>query len=92
MGKNILILEDEQDIQDMYKMKFESRGYNVMTASNGEEGFDCLAKQLPDIILLDLIMPQMGGYEFLQKLRQNDKTRNIKVCILSLSGTSIGSI
>lgn len=63
----ILVIEDEPMLQDAYKHVLQFKGYNVKTASNGLEGLDQLKKTKPDIILLDVLMPQLDGIGFLKK-------------------------
>lgn len=82
----IAIIEDDQAIAQMYRFKFETEGYDVQTADNGKLGLQ-LAKQMkPDIILLDLMMPEMTGDQALKKLRGSDWGRDIKVIILTNMG------
>lgn len=68
MNKNhgILIIEDEIILQDVYKLVLSSQGFQVYTANNGAEGLIMLKKHKPDLILLDIFMPVMGGVEFLE--------------------------
>ena len=70
--KTIMIVEDEVDLVDMLKFQFMAHGYNVVAAYNGAEGLVKLSSVFPDIILLDLNMPKLGGVEFCQRLRQPD--------------------
>lgn len=67
--KKILIIEDNKDLQDIYRHSFEKDGYIVISKSNGQEGFDAVASELPSVVLLDLMMPGVNGLEFLQKLK-----------------------
>lgn len=82
----IAIIEDDQAISQMYRIKFESEGYEVETAENGKLGLALAEKMKPDIILLDLMMPEMTGDEMLEKLRSTDWGMNIKVVILTNMG------
>ena len=86
MPKKILIIEDEQYLLDMYTMKFESEGYQVATALNGEEGVVMAKKEKPDLILLDLIMPKMDGFVALKKIRKNPVTEKVPVILLTNLG------
>lgn len=69
MNKKILVIEDNRGIQMSLKDEFESDGYNVFIAENGEEGLSMAIKQKPDLIILDLMLPLMDGYEVCKKLR-----------------------
>jgi DNA-binding response OmpR family regulator len=82
----IAIIEDDQAISQMYRMKFEAEGFNVETASNGKLGLELAEKMRPDIILLDLMMPEMNGDEMLKRMRATDWGKNIKVIILTNMG------
>jgi DNA-binding response OmpR family regulator len=83
MGKKIAIIEDDLTISQMYKMKFEVEGFEVETAENGKLGLEMLEKNIPDVVLLDLMMPEMNGDEMLVQLRKTDWGKNIKVIILT---------
>jgi len=84
----ILIVEDEEFLSDMYKIKFEQAGYEAIIAHDGEEGLGLAKKERPDLMLLDLILPKLDGFKVLAKLRQEPKTKKIKVFILSNLGQS----
>ncbi|GAC1388086.1 MAG: hypothetical protein NVS1B7_7660 [Candidatus Saccharimonadales bacterium] len=86
MTNKIAIIEDDSAISQMYRIKFEMEGYQVETAENGKLGLALAEKMRPDIILLDLMMPEMNGDEMLQKLRATDWGINIKVIILTNKG------
>jgi DNA-binding response OmpR family regulator len=82
----IAIIEDDQAISQMYRIKFEAEGYEVETAENGKLGLELTEKMRPDIVLLDLMMPEMTGDEMLQKLRKTEWGKDIKVIILTNMG------
>jgi len=82
----IAIVEDDQAIAQMYRFKFEAEGYQVETAENGRLGLALAQDMKPDVILLDLMMPEMNGDEMLQKLRDTDWGKHIKVIILTNMG------
>jgi DNA-binding response OmpR family regulator len=79
---NILIVEDNESLNDVYKLILTKAGYNVKTAFNGAEALKAVKQKLPDLILLDMLMPQMGGLGFLKKFNPPKDTK-IKVIILS---------
>lgn len=68
--RKIMIIEDNKDLQDIYKYSFEKYGYNVVVEGNGIEGVVSVAKSLPDVILLDLMMPGMDGFGFLRQMKE----------------------
>lgn len=82
----IAIIEDDQAISQMYRFKFEAEGFDAQTAENGKLGLELVQSMKPDIILLDLMMPEMTGDEVLEKLRASDWGKNIKVIILTNMG------
>lgn len=82
----IAIIEDDQAISQMYRIKFEAEGYDVETAENGKLGLQLAESMRPDIILLDLMMPVMSGEEMLKKLRGTSWGKDIKVIILTNRG------
>jgi DNA-binding response OmpR family regulator len=83
MSNKIAIIEDDLTISQMYRLKFEAEGYKVISAHNGKDGLQVIEKDIPDIILLDLMMPEMNGDEMLAQLRKTDWGKNIKVIILT---------
>ena len=82
----IAIIEDDQVISQMYRMKFEADGFDVQLASNGKHGVELVEVFSPDIILLDLQMPEMDGFEALKIIRGNDWGKTIPVIILTNLG------
>jgi two-component system, OmpR family, alkaline phosphatase synthesis response regulator PhoP len=79
----IAIIEDDLDLQFLYRMKLEREGFEVATAKNGEEGLAVIKKFEPHLVLLDLMMPVMGGAEMLARLRAEDWGSDIRVLILT---------
>lgn len=82
----IAIIEDDQAISQMYRFKFEAEGFTVETAENGQLGLELAESMRPDIILLDLMMPEMSGDEMLAELRKTDWGKKVKVIILTNMG------
>jgi DNA-binding response OmpR family regulator len=85
MGKQIkiAIIEDDPTISQMYRMKFEANGFDVELATDGKTGIDMVKNFLPDIVLLDLQMPEMNGDEVLTEIRTHDWGKDIPVIILT---------
>ena len=79
----VAVIEDDQDLQYLYKLKLEREGFDVATANNGEQGLEVIESFKPDLILLDLMMPIMGGAEMLAHLRAVDWGSSIRVVILT---------
>lgn len=81
--KTILIIDDEEDIREIISYNLTKEGYTVLTAKNGEEGLRQAKKHIPHLILLDVMMPEMDGIEVCELLRNDDSTKDIKVCFLT---------
>lgn len=79
----ILIIEDDPYILKMYKLKLELEGFRVDTAVNGKIGVEKFGQESPDLILLDILMPEMDGFEVLEHLKNSKETKNIPVLVLS---------
>lgn len=75
----VLIIEDELPYRKVYKRKFEVSGYTVETAADGEEGLEKIRSFQPDIILLDVMMPKMDGFQVLQAVKSDDSLKAIPV-------------
>lgn len=82
----IAIIEDDLAINQMYRMKFESEGFTVVVAADGEEGLEVIESEKPDIVLLDLMMPIMTGEEVLAEMRKTKWGKNMPVIILTNMG------
>jgi DNA-binding response OmpR family regulator len=82
----IAIIEDDPVISQMYRFKFEANDFEVQLANNGKRGVALAETFLPDLILLDLQMPEMGGTEALEIIRKSDWGKNIPVIILTNMG------
>lgn len=86
MPKRIVIIEDDIAISEMYRIKLQSEGYEVRVAKNGREGLELIQQLKPDMILLDLMMPEMTGQELLQELRKTEEGKKVKVVVLTNVG------
>lgn len=84
--KHILLIEDDGFLASIYAQKLELEGMDVSLATNGEEGLRMAAKDKPALILLDLIMPKMNGFQVLEQIKQDPETKNIPVLVLSNLG------
>ena len=79
----VLLVEDDDTTRGMMRSMLERDGWRVTEAANGEEGLERAAENAPNVILLDLMMPRMDGFEFLTRLRRNESTRNIPVVVIT---------
>ncbi len=82
-GKTILLVEDSQTIRFMYRGILSNYGFNVIEAENGEKGFELALERKPDLILLDLILPDIHGLDVLKKIRSYEMTKNIPVLVIT---------
>ncbi len=83
MKTKIAVIEDESPIRELYRAKLELEGFDVQTAKNGKEGLKLAEEFLPNLILLDIRMPEMNGDEMLLKLREQDWGADMRVIILT---------
>ena len=84
--KHILIVDDDPLISRMYQKKLSQDGYGVETAENGEAAINSVGKQMPDLILLDVMMPKMNGVETLKAIKSDPRTKHLKVIFLTNLG------
>ncbi|MBC7329391.1 MAG: response regulator [bacterium] len=83
MPKKILVVDDERPIVRLVQVNLEHAGYEVVTAYDGKEALEKVEQEKPDLIILDVMMPQMDGFEVMQRLQANPKTRDIPVIMLT---------
>jgi DNA-binding response OmpR family regulator len=84
--RKILVAEDEPDIRGLIKFSLEFVGLEVVEATDGLDAVEKALQEIPDLILLDVRMPKLNGYEACEKLKEYDSTRNIPVAFLSARG------
>ena len=82
-GKTLLLIEDSQTIRFLYRGILSNDGFNVIEAENGEKGFELALERKPDLILLDLILPDIHGLEVLKKIRSFEMTKDIPVLVMT---------
>jgi len=82
----ILIAEDERDIRDLITYTLQFAGYEVVSAGDGEEAVQLALQEIPDLVLLDVRMPRMNGYEACKAIKADEKTKGIPVVFLSAKG------
>ena len=82
----VLFVEDDPTVAQMYRLKLELDGYQVIMAKDGEEGLRLANEIMPDIVFLDIRLPKVDGFAVLEGLRSRDETRNVPVVILSNYG------
>lgn len=82
----ILIAEDERDIRELITFTLRLNGYDVVSASDGEEALELALKEAPDLVLLDIRMPRLNGYEVCELIKNNEATKHIPVIFLTAKG------
>jgi DNA-binding NarL/FixJ family response regulator len=87
-NKRLLLIDDDPNLILLVKDYLEFRGYEVVTAENGRDAMDVLTRQQPDMIICDVMMPEMDGYSFVESIRQDNRTNWIPVMFLSAKGQS----
>jgi DNA-binding response OmpR family regulator len=89
MGKKILIADDEPNIVVSLEFLMKQKGYAVRVANTGEDALAAIGEFGPDLILLDVMMPRMSGYDLCQRVRENPAWQAIKIIMLSAKGRDI---
>ena len=92
MTNKILLIEDELDLADLTKMRLEKSGYEVISVLSGEEAFTFLQKEIPNLILLDLLLPGMRGEEICKKLKCDNRLKTIPVILFTASACDIPKV
>jgi DNA-binding response OmpR family regulator len=90
--KHILCIEDEPEMIDLIRLILGRRGFEVIGAAGGKEGLEKVRQDPPDLILLDLMMPDMDGWEVYQQIKADEKTRNIPVIVVTAKAQSIDKV
>ncbi len=89
MGKKILIVDDEPNIVVSLEFLMKQKGHAVKVVNDGESALAAVAEFRPDLILLDVMMPRMSGYDLCQRVRENPAWQDIKIIMLSAKGRDI---
>jgi len=90
--KCIMCIEDEPEMIDLIRLILGRRGFEVKGANGGVQGLEMIQKEKPDLILLDLMMPDMDGWEVYQQIKASEKTRNIPVIVVTAKAQSIDKV
>lgn len=85
-GKKILIIEDDKFLSQVLKGRLEKEGFTVLQAFDGEEGIAALKKELPSLVLLDIIMPKVSGFEILEQISIDPQLQGVPIVVLSNLG------
>ena len=88
----ILCIEDQQEMIDLIRLILSRRNFEIRGANSGKEGLEIIRTEHPDLILLDLMMPEMDGWEVYQQMKADDATRDIPVIVLTAKAQSIDKV
>ena len=91
-GKRILCIEDEPEMIDLIRLILVRRGFEVIGAAGGKAGIKEVREHLPDLVLLDLMMPDMDGWEVYQQMKADESTRHIPVIVVTAKAQSIDKV
>jgi len=90
--KYILCIEDEPEMIDLIRLILGRRGFEVVGAEGGKEGLEKMHQEQPDLVLLDLMMPDMDGWEVYQQMKADEKTKDIPVIVVTAKAQSIDKV
>jgi len=90
--RRILCIEDEPEMIDLIRLILNRKGFEVFGASGGEDGINKVRQQKPDLVLLDLMMPVVDGWEVYQQMKADDETKNIPVIVVTAKAQSIDKV
>lgn len=90
--KRIIYIEDEQEMIDLVRLILNRKGYEVKGAIGGQEGLELIRSTSPDLVLLDLMMPDMDGWDVYQQMKAGDETRDIPVIVITAKAQNIDKV
>lgn len=91
-SKRLVYIEDESEMIDLVRLILGRRGYTVMGANGGREGLDLVRKELPDLVLLDLMMPDLDGWDVYHQIKSEELTRDIPVIVITAKAQNIDKV
>lgn len=91
-NKRLVYIEDEEEMIDLVRLILSRRGFEVLGANGGREGLNMVRRELPDLVLLDLMMPDMDGWDVYQQMKAEEKTRDIPVIVVTAKAQSIDKV
>lgn len=90
--KRLVYVEDEREMIDLVRLILGRRGFEVIGANGGRDGLETIRRELPDLVLLDLMMPDMDGWDVYQQMKADEATRNIPVIVVTAKAQSIDKV
>jgi len=91
-SNRVVCIEDEPEMIDLVRLILSRKGFQVVGAMGGREGLEVIAREKPDLVLLDLMMPDMDGWEVYQKMKANEAMKNIPVIVVTAKAQSIDKV
>jgi DNA-binding response OmpR family regulator len=91
-ARRLVYVEDEAEMIDLVRLIMARRGFDVIGANGGREGLDAIRLNLPDLVLLDLMMPDMDGWDVYQQMKSEESTREIPVIVVTAKAQSIDKV
>jgi DNA-binding response OmpR family regulator len=92
MPKKIVYIEDDLEMTYLIKMILERKGYEIISTNDGMEGFEVIEREKPDLVLLDLMMPNIDGWDIYHQLKSNENTNQIPVIVISAKAQPIDKV
>lgn len=90
--RRVVYIEDESEMIDLVRLILNRRGYEIIGANGGRDGLDMVRQQIPDLVLLDLMMPDMDGWDVYQQMKADERTQNIPVIVVTAKAQSIDKV
>ena len=90
--RRVVYIEDEQEMIDLVRLILNRRGFEIIGANGGRDGLDMVRQIIPDLVLLDLMMPDMDGWDVYQQMKADDLTQNIPVIVVTAKAQSIDKV
>jgi DNA-binding response OmpR family regulator len=90
--RRVVYIEDEQEMIDLVRLILNRRGFEIIGANGGRDGLDLVRQMVPDLVLLDLMMPDMDGWDVYQQMKADDATQNIPVIVVTAKAQSIDKV
>lgn len=90
--RTVVYIEDEHEMIDLVRLILGRKGFNILGANGGREGLDLVRQRLPDLVLLDLMMPDMDGWDVYQQMKADETTRHIPVIVITAKAQNIDKV
>jgi two-component system response regulator VicR len=90
--RRVVYIEDEPEMIDLVRLILNRRGYEISGANGGREGLDMVRQEIPELVLLDLMMPDMDGWDVYQQMKADPRTQNIPVIVITAKAQSIDKV